>query len=146
MSLPFRPAIARDYDAPFFLQLPMEPWELRSGGVGGSAVSAAGIPESYVIRTDRIAKVRLRVLEEELEDVLLELEAIRGASESFVFSFDQDDPATDYDVYLHSPVWPAEMTPTRDDGYRGLFRIELELRTVDGLGFLTPWMMDEVES
>ena len=51
--IPFCPAIRRDYEAALNLTLPLQPWELRSGGVGGSDVSATGVPEAYEIRRDR---------------------------------------------------------------------------------------------
>jgi hypothetical protein len=141
--LPFRPAFRREYEAELNLTLPMRPWELRSGGVGGWEISAAGVPESFVIRVDRLADLTLRVLETELEDVIAELEAIRAASEPFYFAFDQDDSMTEYFVYLHAPVWPEEIAPDRDDEYVGLFLLRLTLRTVDGSGFLTTWLEQE---
>lgn len=144
--LPFRPAFRRDeYTLPLELQLPMVPWELESGGVGGSAVSSAGVPESYVLRNDRLALIEIRVLEEELEAVLQELEAIRADSAPFVFSFDQDDAATDHTVYLEAPVWPERIRPKRDDQFPGAFRLALQLRTVDGSPFVTSWSSTEAE-
>lgn len=138
--LPFRPMIDRgEYADPFFFTLPMLPWNIRSGGVGGSATSAAGISESYVVRKDMIAALTLRVLDEELNAVLAVLEAIRDGSASFRFAFDQDDPATDHEVYLHAPVWPAEIQPKRDDAFRGVFMLSIEIRTVDGSAFNTQW-------
>lgn len=143
MNLPWRPAIQREYEPDFLLELPMLPWEPRSGGVGGSAVSAAGVPESYVIRTDRIASLTLRVLEEELDAVLAELEEIRASSEAFDFLFDQDDASTAHAVYLHAPVWPDEIRPTRDEEFPGAFRLQVELRTVDGSPFASLWVEPE---
>lgn len=142
MSLPFRPAFRREYADELALSLPLLPWQPRSGGIGGSAVSAAGVPESYVIRTDRIVSVTLRVLEEELDAVLAKLEEIRASSEAFGFAFDQDDVATDYDVYLHAPVWPDEIDAPRDPEFLGVHRITIELRTTDGSPFTLRWLED----
>lgn len=140
MSLPFRPAIRREYADELLFSLPMLPWDFLSGGVGGSAVSAAGVPESYVIREDRIVEVTLRVSEEELDAVLAEMESIRATSEAFTFAFDQDEDATDHEVYLHAPVWPEEIRPDRDDEYPGAFRLTIALRTTDGSPFTTLWV------
>lgn len=134
--IPFSPAIRRDNEMDLNLALPVLPWGLKSGGIGGSAVSAAGIPASYALRVDRIAMVTLRVTEDELNDVLAALEEIRETSEAFTFAFDQDDEYTAYRVYLHAPVWPDEITPDRDDAFPGVFQLPIELRTVDGSPFL----------
>lgn len=145
--MPFRPMISRDeYEAPLLFSLPVEPWTVRSGGVGGSAISAAGVPASYVIRTDRIAAITLRCTEAELDSVLAELEAIRAAAQPFIFAFDQDDSATEHTVYLHAPAWPAEIVPERDGSFRDLFLVKIELRTADGSSFTTTWVEQEPES
>lgn len=145
--IPFRPMIARDeYEAPLLFSLPMEPWTVRSGGLGGSAVSSAGIPASYVIREEEIAEITLRCTEAELPAVIAELRAIRATSEAFTFAFDQDDPATDYLVYLQAPVWPDEIKPERDGSYRDLFRLKIEVRRVDGSPFDLTWVEQEAES
>lgn len=140
--LPFRPAFRRDYEEDLNLTQPMKPWEYRSGGVGGSTVAASGIPVSFVIRTDRLVDLTLRVLEEELESVLAVLEAIRASSEAFIFAFDQDDPTTDHWVYLESPVWPEAIEPERDE-FLGLFLLQITLRTIDGGPFTTTWVEQE---
>lgn len=134
--IPFCPAIRRDLDPELALELPLLPWELRSGGVGGSALSVAGVPASYVLRTDRIAAVTLRATELEINALLATLEGIRASSESFVFAFDQTDPYTEYRVYLHTPLWPDEITPARDQSFLGVFTLDIELRTADGSQFL----------
>lgn len=144
MSLPFRPAIRRDYEEDLLFTAPMMPWAFRDSGIGGSAVSAAGVPASYVIREDDIALLALRVYEEELATVRAVLREIRAAlSSSFVFAFDQDDPATEFEVYLEAPVWPADVRPERDDEYLGLFRISIEIRRADGLPFDITWVEQE---
>lgn len=141
MGLPFRPAfLGDDYEAPLLLEEPMEPWDVVSAGLGGAAVSATGVPESYVLRVDQIRALTLRVWEYELPDVMARIEAIRASSQPFLFAFDQDDPSTDCLVYLHAPVWPAELRPERDGTLRGLFRLRIEIRTVDGSVFETPWL------
>lgn len=146
MALPFRPSIARDGEAVWNATYPLRPWDLRSGGVGGSSVSVAGIPESYELRRDRIASVTLRLLEAEVDALLLELEEIRASSESFEFSFDQDDAGTAYLVYLHAPVWPDEIRAERDDGFLDVFTVTLEIRTVDGSAFAHTWLEEDVVS
>jgi hypothetical protein len=111
------------------LALPMYPWTYRSGGIGGQAVAASGVQESYVIRTDRLVSCRVRLYEHEINDFLAEVEAIRASGASFTFSFNQDDALTDTSVYWHSPPVPDEVTVERDESYPGLFVASFELRT-----------------
>ena len=111
------------------------PWTIQHGGVGGSAIAASGVPESYALRTDHLLAVTLRVDESELADLLAELSAIRDSSDSFVFALDRDDEYTEREVYLHAPVWPDPVNPERDDRFLPLFRLPIVLRTADGL----PW-------
>lgn len=142
--IPFCPAIRRAYDPDLNLTLPLRPWGLRSAGLGGSDISATGIPESYEIRRDRIATVTLRAYEgAELDALLFILEEIRASSEAFTFAFDQQDSETDYAVYLHAPVWPDEIAPTRDETMFGVFTLEVQLRTIDGTPFLLPFLEEE---
>lgn len=141
--IPFTPSIRRDALPALDLTLPMQPWELKSGGVGGSAISVAGIPASYELRVDRIAMVTLRCYEYELNDLITTLEEIRASSEQFTFAFDQDDEYTAYRVYLNSPVWPDEITPDRDNNFLGVFTLALELRTVASAPFLHAFLEEE---
>lgn len=140
--IPFCPAIRRTGEPDLLFSLPMIPWELRSGGIGGSATAAAGISESYVVRRDRIAKVTLRMYEIEVEDFFLALEEIRATSEPFIFLFDQSDEYSAIQVYLHTPVWPAEIDIIRDD-FPGVFRVSLELRSVGAAPFTEIWLENE---
>lgn len=142
--IPFCPAIRREYDADLNLTLPLRPWGLRSGGLGGADISATGVPESYEIRRDRVATVTLRAYEgAELDALMFILEEIRASSESFTFAFDQQDPDTDYVVYLHAPTWPEELVPARDEATFGVFTLEVQLRTVDGTPFLHTFLEEE---
>lgn len=144
MTLPFRPAIRREYEEDFLFAAPMMPWTFRDTGVGGSALSAAGVPVSYVIREDDVALLTLRVYEEELAAVREVLRAVRAAlSVPFIFAFDQDDPATEYEVYLHAPTWPQDIEWKRDDEYRGIFTVSIEIRRADGLPFAISWVEQE---
>lgn len=139
--IPFTPAIRVAGEPELLFALPMLPWELRSGGVGGSSTAAAGVSESYVVRKDRIARVTVRMYEIEVEDFFLTLEHIRDNSLPFTFFFDQADDYSGVEVYLHSPVWPAELEIARDD-FPGVFKATLELRSKNGEPFTQIWLED----
>jgi hypothetical protein len=121
------------------LRHPMRPWQMLSRGVGSTAVSAAGIPETYVVRRDRVARVTLRLDEDELEAVIAYLEDWRDSGEAREFAFDQTEDSTEFEVYLDAPQWPEAIEPQRQAGYLPLFEIALELRTEDGDPFDLSW-------
>lgn len=134
-DLAWRPAFERTGFDRFELLLPQEKWTFKSGGVGGHSVSAAGIPEAYMIREDQIAVITLRAYEHEIVPLLAELRAIRNAATGFTFAFDQTDAGTEFDVYLHAPTWPEEVAMERDPKYEGTWLTRIEVRTTDGAAF-----------
>lgn len=141
MLAPFCPQFSFDPSSgALALSLPIPPWESRIGGVGGSAVSASGLPASFVVRTDYLRAITLRVPEEDLADVLDFLAQVRDGSLPFYFWFDQELSDTEHYVYLSKPLWPEDLMPQRSADEPGTFELDIEIRTVDGTDFTTVWV------
>jgi len=129
--LPWTPAVAYDV---YYLRfsLPCRPWTPISRGIGGSEVSAAGVPAAYEVRRDRLQRVTLRVLEDEWEQVEAWLAWAQATAQPFKWRFDQDNPATEYTVYLDAPAMGDPIEPQRsaDDG--SVLEITIDLRYAGG--------------
>ena len=110
------------------LSLPCRPWVPVSRGIGGSEVSAAGVPAAYEIRRDRIQRVTLRVLEDEWEQVEAWLEWAQRTALPFRWRFDQDNAATEYDVYLDAPAMGDPIEPQRSADFGSVLEITIDLR------------------
>src|SRR5690606_34156674 len=110
------------------LALPCRPWTPVSRGIGGSEVSAAGVPAAYEIRRDRIQRVTLRVLEDEWEQVEAWLEWAQRTALPFRWRFDQDAPSTEYDVYLDAPAMGDGIAPVRSAEFPEAMELTVELR------------------
>lgn len=135
MDLQFKPRLNT-----LDLELPQYPWTYRSAGVGGTAVAASGVPESYVIRTDRILTVRVRLLEHEVNDFLAEAEAVRASGASFPYRFEQSDALTEVTAYWHDPAFPESLEVERDPEFPGLFLCTFQIRTATaGAPFTIPF-------
>jgi hypothetical protein len=113
------------------LELALLPWSLSERGIGGTAVSAAGIHEVYTIREDSIARLTFRVLEQELDDFRDFVRFARSSGEPFEFRFDQDEVTTEYDVILHAPLFPDSVEFMRESSFLPMFMVDLEFRALD---------------
>lgn len=129
------------------LRYPQAPWTLADGGEGGSATAASGIPEAYRIREDRIARLQLRVYEDELPAFRAFLRWARMSGEAFTFRFDVDEAATEYEVYLHAPRWEdqQEVEYHRDPEFPSLLRFQMAIRTEMGDPINISWTDYAVE-
>lgn len=116
------------------LTVPQEPWTPAALVVGGSDKSAAGVPESFVVRTEELCEVKLRFTEAELPSVMAWLKWAQKNSGSFTYRFDKNDIATEYTCYLESPAINAEIKPSRAE-FKRHFGITLKLRTTTGVVF-----------
>lgn len=131
MPLPWIPRIKYGTQT-LDLSLPQKPWTLSPVGVGGYRVSAAGVPNSYLLRRDQRVEVELRATDAELPDVFGWIAFAQSPPFVTQFQFDQSNPATNYYVYLDSPVLGEEAMITREDTVNV---VSLMLRTADGSRF-----------
>lgn len=116
-----------DYTRTLELSLPQRLWTPLSVAVGGSDVSAAGIPESFVIRRDQVLEVRLLFREGEwpaVHDWIAWMQDNAG----FCRFFPDRDAAYFRACYLDSPRVGDEVRPDRGE-YPGTYEIGLRLRT-----------------
>jgi hypothetical protein len=130
--------------ATFTPSLPVErPWRVSSGGVGGHAVAASGIPESYVVRVDGLVQVNVRCLESEWPQLLAWVQWMRASGQPAPFRFYHNEPATEHLVYLHHPTWQdGDIEPEPSTQSRGSYGLTLTLRrSTIGQHFLTPWRL-----
>ncbi len=137
MALAFRPrivynSITTDYS------IPQRFWRYKSHNVGGSAESASGVLESYVVRTASIAVVTLRFTETEWNTIVrpwLDW-AQQNQGTAFTFRFDQTDAGTAYSVYLLKPSAGEPIEPERGEA-TGTYELEVELRASSPSTFTT---------
>lgn len=111
--------------------LPQRAWTPGSTVVGGTDTSAAGVPETFVVRRDRTLDVRLRFREAEWPAVRAWLEWAQDTAGAFDWYPDRD-LATGHTCYLASPPAGEEIRPERSESFRGHWEIALRLRTADG--------------
>lgn len=135
MPGPFIPKI--EYANPTItleLTQPQKLWTPSIQSIGGSNVSDAGVPETFIIRRDQLVNVEVRFTEAEWDAVADWLEwAQEGVA--FYYWFNGTDITTRYSVYLQSPnLGDGEIQPTRDT-YRGVFSVRLVLRSATGTRF-----------
>lgn len=111
-------------------------WLPADETVGGSRVSAAGIPASYVVRRDAMLELTLRIRESEWAS-LVNLVAYGQTGAALTWFPDQDDDTTFFQVYLHSPAAGERWGPTRLASYPRVLEVQLTLR--GALGDV-PWL------
>lgn len=139
-----------DCDVPisFELLLPQRPWIPRSTAVGGYDESTAGVQESFVLRHDRIYRLRLRMTETEFafhfEPMI---RTLWGQAQDFTVYLDANDVTTAHDVALVRPWMGDGLEPTETD-LPGVFEVAIDVRTADGSVFTYPYFsdLDEVAS
>lgn len=112
------------------LTLPQNLWVPGSTAVGGSETSAAGVPESFVIRRDQTLDVRLRLRESEWPAVHAWLAWMQDTAGSCRF-FPDRDALDGHPCYLQSPGVGDEIRPERGE-YPGTYEIALRLRSTLG--------------
>jgi hypothetical protein len=112
--------------ATLVFSLPQRLWTPVSTAVGGSDVSAAGVPESFVIRRDQSLDLRLVFREAEWPAVHAWLAWMQDTAGSCRFHPDRD--AAGYRTcYLESPKVGEEIRPERGD-HPGIYEIGVRLR------------------
>jgi len=129
----------------FTFSLPAREWAPSTRHVGADAIAASGIPEAFVVRTDRMRRLTLRFSEAEwVDEVEPWITWARTSGQAFTFAFDADDPTTEVEVYLESPrITDGDVQPTRDSGYLWSMELDVTLRTEDGSQFPGTWANEE---
>lgn len=94
---------------------------------GERNVSAAGIPTSYRIRKDNVARVTIVFSDAEWPAVDTFLDWATGPNRPFTFYFDQTDGTTAYTVWLDSPEEGQRVVP-RQAPTGEHWELELEIR------------------
>jgi hypothetical protein len=93
---------------------PPEEWTPSIFTVGGRAISGAGVPASYLVRTDRLLDLPLRIQEDEWADARSFLRAVQN-HQTFQWYPDAEDLSVVYDVVLASPSLGEDWTPQRTE-------------------------------
>lgn len=97
---------------------------------GGSSESAAGIPETFVIRKDSLLKTVLIFKESEYATVVAWLDWVmdNGSAGFFTFWPDQNVPGTSYSAWLIEPKPGAPWGITRHRTHLGMLQLDVTLR------------------
>lgn len=119
--------VYREGAATLLLTLPQRLWTPVSTAVGGTDVSAAGVPESFVIRRDQSLDARLLFREGEWPAVHAWLAWMQDTAGTCRF-FPDRDASTYRTCYLESPKVGEEIRPERGE-HPGTYEIGLRLRT-----------------
>jgi hypothetical protein len=130
------PLFVYDYDpetgldgVEFECSIPQRPWEPFMDTTGGHKVSAAGVPEAYVVRRDSLLKVKLRIWEFEWPGLWAMISWMQDTASEARFHPVRGEPAVAF--YLEEPVAGQKLTPTRGEAY-GTYDVEITIRRVDG--------------
>ena len=108
--------------------LPIREWQYGIQNKGGHAVSAAGLPASFVVRTQETLDMTLRVLESEWPDCMEFLRAGMAGLEIQMTVGDQDP----VDVFFVSPVAGEDFAPDRDPAFPRVLNVAITVRSVAG--------------
>jgi hypothetical protein len=119
------------------MTLPPGAWGRRSGSVGGSRKSAAGVPAAYTVRRDEVLILPLRFYESEWTSVYAMLRWGQSG-ESMTWYPDADVTTESYEVWLETPAAGEDVTPTRSTEYPLMLELSIGLRAVDA----TPWSIE----
>jgi hypothetical protein len=109
-------------------ELPLAEWQYGIEEVGGHAVSAAGLPASYVVRSQETLGLTIRVLESEWSACRDFLRAGMAGAEINMTVGDQGA----VDVFFVSPVSGETMTVERDQNYSRVLLVSVTVRASDG--------------
>ncbi len=109
----------------YTMSLPQRPWTYESNAMGGSDVSAAGVPAAYVIRRDSRIRMVVRFPLSEWDNVERLVKHGQGGGS---FTWYPDQSGTNHAVYLDEPTLADGIRPRRDGGDQRTFELELVLR------------------
>lgn len=124
--------------------IPVRPWSYRSPSVGGSRISATGVPAGYVVRRDHILVVTVRIYETEWPSLFDMIDWANEGAEQVTFYPDPGRfPSTSYACWLDSPNAGEDVAPIREGGFPMAMEIQLTLRKVDGTEWNLEYFADE---
>ena len=109
-------------------ELPLAEWQYGIEEVGGHAVSAAGLPASYVVRSQETLGLTIRVLETEWAACRDFLRAGMAGTEIAMTVGELGA----VDVFFVSPVSGETMTVERDQNYSRVLLVSVTVRASDG--------------
>lgn len=121
--------------------LPLREWQYGMDQEGGHAVSAAGLPASFVVRTQETLDMTLRVLESEWSECRDFLRAGMAGLEITMTIGDQSP----VNVFFVSPVAGEAYQTDRDPAYPRVLNVAITVRASDG-GDIDLVFYDEGES
>jgi hypothetical protein len=109
-------------------ELPLREWQYGMDQEGGHAVSAAGLPASFVVRTQETLDLVLRVKESEWSDCRAFLRA--GMAGVEITMTVADNPPVD--VYFVTPVAGEAYQTDRDPSFPRVLDVAITVRASDG--------------
>ncbi len=115
----------------FTMALPQRTWDFGKRQVGGSDVSAAGVPAAFVIRQENLLHITIRFPLSEWDNVE---RFVRHGQGGGTLTFYPDQSGTNHLVYIDAPAMGEEIRPQRDPSDQRTFELRLTLRrTTDAL-------------
>ena len=111
----------------YTMSLPQRAWNFGKRQVGGSDVSAAGVPAAFVIRQENLLFITIRFPVGEWADVERLVRHGQGGG-TFTFRPDQAEAGTTHTVYLDEPPMGALIRPQRDAQDQRTFELDITLR------------------
>ena len=124
----------------YLMSVPQRPWGFGSRGVGGSDISAAGVPASYEIRRDHLLHLTLRFPESEWDDVERLVRHLQLAGSATLYP-DQDDTSVLHLVYGESPALGEEILPRRS-AFPSVLELDVTVRRTTDAIFVDPYFGD----
>jgi hypothetical protein len=118
------------------LTLSQKLWTYEEGsGMGGEDTSAAGVPESYIVRWDQLMNMTLRYTEAERGAVMEMLKwCVSNKGTAFSLFHDQTD-VTGVAVYLESPKTSERIKSDRESGSPWVLTTTITLRSPTSVRF-----------
>ena len=115
----------------FTMALPQRTWDFGKRQVGGSDVSAAGVPAAFTIRQENLLFIRIRFPISEWDDVE---RFVRHGQGGGTLTFYPNATGTNHTVYIDEPRMGETIRPRRDSSDQRTFELDLTLRrTTDSL-------------
>ena len=115
----------------FTMSLPQRTWDFGKRQVGGSDLSAAGVPAAFVIRQENLLFITIRFPVSEWDTVGRFGRHGQGGG---TLTFYPDASGTNHAVYIDEPAMGEIIRPRRDPRDQRTFELDLTLRrTTDTL-------------